>query len=44
MIIIICVIGGYVDKFYGYNLVRPTRCGTFEIKMDLPSKIIEDKI
>jgi len=28
MVIIICVLGGYVDELYGYNLARPARCGT----------------
>jgi len=28
MVIIICVLGGCVDGLYGYNLARPTRCGT----------------
>jgi len=28
MIVIICVLGGYIDGFYGYYLARPARCGT----------------
>ena len=28
VIIIICVLGDYVDELYGYNLARPARCGT----------------
>jgi len=29
MVIIIRVLGGYVDGLYGYNLARPARCGTY---------------
>ena len=28
VIVIICVLGGYVDRFYCYYLSRPARCGT----------------
>jgi len=28
VIVIICVLGGHIDGFYGYYLARPARCGT----------------